>query len=103
MTDPIEINRQNWDERATIHARDATGDYMLDRFRAGEDALGEGRLARAARGDQRDDPGRIGGIGGPPGELGEKLGSAREVRRRLQGIEDSWRPFVPDKRSSPLS
>ena len=39
MADPIEINRQNWDERATIHARDTTGDYMLDRFRAGEDAL----------------------------------------------------------------
>jgi SAM-dependent methyltransferase len=37
--DPIEINRQNWDERAVIHARDSTGDYMLDRFRAGEDAL----------------------------------------------------------------
>ena len=37
--DPIEINRRNWDERATIHARDITGDYMLDRFRAGEDAL----------------------------------------------------------------
>lgn len=41
MSDPIEINRLNWDERATIHARDATGDYMLDRFRAGEDALHE--------------------------------------------------------------
>src|SRR5215467_6352744 len=39
MADPLEINLQNWDERATIHARDATGDYMLDRFRAGEDAL----------------------------------------------------------------
>jgi 2-polyprenyl-3-methyl-5-hydroxy-6-metoxy-1,4-benzoquinol methylase len=39
MTDPIEINRQSWDERAGIHARDTTGDYMLDRFRAGEDAL----------------------------------------------------------------
>src|SRR6202047_2819628 len=39
MTDPIETNRLNWDERAAIHARDATGDYMLDRFRAGEDAL----------------------------------------------------------------
>ncbi len=39
MTDPVEINRRNWDERATIHARDTTGDYMLDRFRAGEDAL----------------------------------------------------------------
>src|SRR5258708_7805782 len=41
MEDPIEINRRNWDERALIHARDSTGDYMLDRFRAGEDALHE--------------------------------------------------------------
>jgi SAM-dependent methyltransferase len=39
MTDHIEINRRNWDERASIHARDATSGYMLDRFRAGEDAL----------------------------------------------------------------
>src|SRR5260370_4473255 len=39
MVDPIEANRRNWDERAGIHARDTTGDYMLDRFRAGEDAL----------------------------------------------------------------
>jgi len=39
MSDPIEINRRNWDERAVIHARDTAGDYMLDRFRAGEDAL----------------------------------------------------------------
>jgi 2-polyprenyl-3-methyl-5-hydroxy-6-metoxy-1,4-benzoquinol methylase len=39
MTDHIEMNRWNWDERAAIHARDTTGDYMLDRFRAGEDAL----------------------------------------------------------------
>jgi hypothetical protein len=39
MTDDIEINRRNWDERAAIHAHDYTGDYMLDRFRAGEDAL----------------------------------------------------------------
>ena len=39
MTDPIDINRRNWDERVAIHARDSTGDYMLDRFRAGEDAL----------------------------------------------------------------
>jgi SAM-dependent methyltransferase len=39
MTDPIEINLRSWNERAGIHARDATGDYMLDRFRAGEDAL----------------------------------------------------------------
>jgi SAM-dependent methyltransferase len=41
MSDPIEINRLNWDERARIHERDTTGDYMLDRFRAGEDALHE--------------------------------------------------------------
>jgi SAM-dependent methyltransferase len=41
MDDPIEINRMAWNERATIHARDTTGDYMLDRFRAGEDALHE--------------------------------------------------------------
>ena len=39
MTDYLDINRRNWDERAAIHARDAAGDYMLDRFRAGEDAL----------------------------------------------------------------
>src|ERR1700690_1335008 len=39
MSDYVEINRLNWDERAAIHARDATADYMLDRFRAGEDAL----------------------------------------------------------------
>ena len=39
MVDPIDANRRNWDERATIHARDTTGDYMLDRFRAGEDTL----------------------------------------------------------------
>src|SRR5262245_40744215 len=36
MTDPIEINRLNWDERAKIHARDATGFYRLDRMRSGE-------------------------------------------------------------------
>jgi 2-polyprenyl-3-methyl-5-hydroxy-6-metoxy-1,4-benzoquinol methylase len=39
MPDPIETNRRNWDERAAIHARDATGHYRLDRFRAGEDVL----------------------------------------------------------------
>jgi len=39
MTDPIDINLENWEERAAIHARDTTGDYMLDRFRAGEDSL----------------------------------------------------------------
>ncbi len=41
MTDPIEMNHRNWQERAIIHARDTTGDYLLDRFRAGEDALHE--------------------------------------------------------------
>src|SRR5260221_14352960 len=39
ITAHVETNRRNWDERAGIHARDATGDYRLDRFRAGEDAL----------------------------------------------------------------
>jgi SAM-dependent methyltransferase len=39
MTDYVEINRRNWDERAAIHTRDMTGDYRLDRFRAGEDVL----------------------------------------------------------------
>src|SRR3982074_2845911 len=39
MSDHVEMNRRNWDERAAIHARDTTGDSMLDRFRAGEDAL----------------------------------------------------------------
>jgi hypothetical protein len=39
MTDHVEMNRRNWEECAAIHARDTTGDYMLDRFRAGEDAL----------------------------------------------------------------
>ena len=39
MTDPIEINRRNWDERALIHARDTTGFYGLDRVRSGEDRL----------------------------------------------------------------
>jgi hypothetical protein len=38
MNEPTEMNRRNWDERAAIHARDRTGDYMLDRFRADEDA-----------------------------------------------------------------
>jgi hypothetical protein len=36
MANPIEMNRRNWDERVAIHARDATGFYTLDRFRAGE-------------------------------------------------------------------
>ena len=39
MTDPINMNRRNWDERAAIHARDTTDFYTLDRFRAGESAL----------------------------------------------------------------
>jgi hypothetical protein len=38
MTDHIKINLQNWEERAAIHARETTGDYMLNRLRAGEDA-----------------------------------------------------------------
>lgn len=39
MTDPIEINRRNWDERAIIHARDTTGVYGLDRVRSNESRL----------------------------------------------------------------
>jgi 2-polyprenyl-3-methyl-5-hydroxy-6-metoxy-1,4-benzoquinol methylase len=39
MTDYVEINRRNWDERAAIHAHDTTGNYRIDRFRAGEDVL----------------------------------------------------------------
>jgi 2-polyprenyl-3-methyl-5-hydroxy-6-metoxy-1,4-benzoquinol methylase len=39
MTDHIDINLLNWEERAALHGRDVTGDYMLARFRAGEDAL----------------------------------------------------------------
>jgi hypothetical protein len=39
MTDPIEINRHNWDERSIIHARDSTGFYGLDRLRSNEDNL----------------------------------------------------------------
>jgi len=39
MTDPIEINRRNWDERAIIHALDTTGFYGLDRVRSGADRL----------------------------------------------------------------
>jgi SAM-dependent methyltransferase len=41
MTDHIDINLLNWEERAAIHARDAAGGYKLDRFRAGEDSLHE--------------------------------------------------------------
>jgi SAM-dependent methyltransferase len=39
MTDPIEINRRNWDERVSIHARDTTGFYGLERVRSGADRL----------------------------------------------------------------
>jgi SAM-dependent methyltransferase len=39
VTDPIEDNRRNWDERAIIHARDTTGFYGLDRVRSGDDGL----------------------------------------------------------------
>jgi hypothetical protein len=39
LLDPIEINFRNWEKPATIHARDATGGYMLDGFSASKDAL----------------------------------------------------------------
>jgi SAM-dependent methyltransferase len=39
MDDPIEINRRNWDERASLHARAALGGEILARFRAGEESL----------------------------------------------------------------
>jgi hypothetical protein len=38
MVDPIDVNRRNWDERATIHARHNRRLHAR-RFRAGEDAL----------------------------------------------------------------
>jgi len=41
MDDYLAINRRNWDERAGIHARESNGDYRLERFRAGDDALQE--------------------------------------------------------------
>ena len=41
MTDHIDVNLRNWEERAAIHARDVAGGYRLDRFRAGEDSLHE--------------------------------------------------------------
>lgn len=40
MTDSIEINRRNWDERAKIHARDTTGFSGLDRLLSGKACLG---------------------------------------------------------------
>jgi len=39
LIDPIEINRLNWNERALIHARDATGFYRLEALRRGQDSL----------------------------------------------------------------
>jgi hypothetical protein len=48
LLNPIEVNFRNWEERATIHARDAKSDYMLGRFRAGEDALHVGAETRRA-------------------------------------------------------
>lgn len=35
----VDANRANWDERADIHAEDATGFYRIDRLIAGEDVL----------------------------------------------------------------
>ncbi|MGI8741273.1 MAG: class I SAM-dependent methyltransferase [Bryobacteraceae bacterium] len=37
--EPLETNRRNWNERASIHTRDTTGAYMSDRFLAGADTL----------------------------------------------------------------
>lgn len=48
MDDSIEINRRNWDERATLHAREALGADMLARLRAGEDMLLRSRSAAPA-------------------------------------------------------
>src|SRR6202030_2505860 len=42
--------------------KDAGGGVSLERV---EYALGEGRVAGAPRGDQRDDVGRVGAVGGP--------------------------------------
>ncbi len=39
MTELSAINRASWNERAAIHARDATEYYMVDRFLAGADTL----------------------------------------------------------------
>jgi SAM-dependent methyltransferase len=49
MSNSYEINRRNWDERAIIHGRDTTGEYALDRFRAGEDTVH--RIEAAELGD----------------------------------------------------
>ncbi len=40
MSVTFELNRANWDERAAIHARDATNFYRLDDLRAGGRSLG---------------------------------------------------------------
>jgi len=39
MTEAIESNRRNFDERVSIHVRDTTGAYMVDRFLTGADTL----------------------------------------------------------------
>jgi SAM-dependent methyltransferase len=39
VADYLDVNRAQWDERADIHATDATGFYAIDRFMAGEDIL----------------------------------------------------------------
>lgn len=39
MTDPMEINRRNWNSRVPIHVRDATGFYDVEGFRRGRDML----------------------------------------------------------------
>jgi SAM-dependent methyltransferase len=41
----FESNRINWDERARVHAVDATGAYNLEAFRSGETSLHEIELA----------------------------------------------------------
>jgi 2-polyprenyl-3-methyl-5-hydroxy-6-metoxy-1,4-benzoquinol methylase len=47
----LAANRRNWDERVSIHRRDATGFYAVDRFFAGEKtlhAIESGELGRIA-------------------------------------------------------
>lgn len=39
MDPQIAANRDNWDERAAIHVRNATGFYRIDQFKAGECTL----------------------------------------------------------------
>src|SRR5271166_1008874 len=45
----METNRQNWDDCTTIHLRNLTGFYPIDRVRAGDDAFGEPKGCRARR------------------------------------------------------